>query len=126
MQFISDCRSILLFGGDARLVETRGWVFEKAGCRTNATLELSDVDRIASEEQIDLFVLCDSLIPRTRHQALELIDSKWPSAKRLVLTQGDASYEFSSIENTFPAIEGPRKLVATIHNLMTDGAAPLV
>ena len=121
MQSKSRLKSILLFGDDTRLVETRAWVFESAGYRTCSTLELKTLETIASREQIDLFILCDSLVPKMRHRAIELIDSKWPSAQRLVLTPADALLDLD--ETTFPAIEGPRKLIETIHNLMTDGAA---
>jgi hypothetical protein len=124
MQINLEPRSVLLFGGDARLVETRSWVLTLAGYRTSSTLELHRVDEIASKNSIDLFLLCDSLIPRMRHRAIELIGSKWPSAKRLVLTPASPFFDIGPSEHTCPAIEGPRKLVATIHNLMTDGAAP--
>ncbi len=99
-------------------------MLERAGFNVNTILHLSDLDEIGPWKQIDMFVLCDSLTPIVRRQALSLTGLKWPNAKRLTLTPAGAAFEVDSAEAIFPAIEGPRKLVATIHNLMTDGAAP--
>jgi hypothetical protein len=115
---------ILLLGQDARLVETRGWVLEKSGFRVCSTLQLEELKELAERETIDLFLLCDSLLPRARTQALAIIHTDWPHAKRIVLTPTSSFGEFEHAENIFPAAEGPRKLVAMIHNLMTSGAAP--
>ena len=117
-------RLILLFGQDPRLVETRGWVLEQAGYRLITILHLSDLDKVDPRQRIDMFLLCNSLASTVRRQALTLISSKWPKAKRLILASAGAAFEVDPAEAVFPAIEGPRKLVATIHNLMTDGAAP--
>ena len=117
-------RSILLLGRNPRLAETRGWVFEREGFEVRTFLHLSDLDEIGPSQQIDLFVLCDSLKPDVRRQAQILIGLKWPKAKRLTLTSAGTSFQIDPAEHTFPAIDGPRKLIATIHNLMTDGAAP--
>jgi hypothetical protein len=115
---------ILLLGQDARLVQTRGWVLEKSGFRICTTLLLDEIKELAERETIDLFLLCDSLLPKSRMQALAMIHTYWPRAKRIVLSPTSSSGEFEFADVVFPAAEGPRKLVAMIHNLMTSGVSP--
>jgi DNA-binding NtrC family response regulator len=115
---------ILLLGQDARLVQTRGWVLEKSGFRVCTTLILDEIKELAERETVDLFLLCDSLLPKSRTQALAIIHTYWPHAKRIVLTATGSSGEFEFADVVFPAAEGPRKLVAMIHNLMTNEPVP--
>lgn len=111
---------ILLFGQDTRLVQTRQWVLERAGFRTRPALNLIDLDRIAMAETIDLFLLCDSLLPEVRSSAIALIQLRWPSAKRLVLAPSIFTAELEPLEQIFPALDGPRKLVLSIHQLLAN------
>lgn len=83
---MADSASILLFGQDTRLVDTRRWVLEKAGFQLHTALSLTDLDWMAEQHQIDLFILCDSLSSELRLQALEVIRYRWPLSQRLVLT----------------------------------------
>jgi len=116
--------SIVIFGHDVRLVETRKWVLEKSGFRLFTVFNLVDLEQIAQQEQIDLFLLCDSLLARERSRALTLLIARFPRAKRLVLASTSFNTDLGPTETVFPAIEGPRKLVAMIHNLMTTGNVP--
>ncbi|NYF78507.1 hypothetical protein [Granulicella arctica] len=117
--------SVLLFGQDHQLVETRGWVLEKAGLRVHTAMSILDLDRIATREKIDLFVLCDSLLPKARTESTALIRSRWPLSKRLTLEPSTVSVELDPRENILSAMEGPRELITTIQKLLAHSPAPL-
>jgi hypothetical protein len=117
--------SILLFGHDIRLVETRRWVLERSGFKVITALNFQDLERLSTKELFDLVLLCDSLLPLDRNRAIVLCEAQWPGRKRLVLVPMGFSPDLGVRETLFPAAEGPRKLVATIHNLMTSGTVPL-
>ncbi len=121
---MADSASILLFGQDTRLVDTRRWVLEKAGFQLHTALSLTDLDWMAEQHQIDLFILCDSLSSELRLQALEVIRYRWPLSQRLVLTPILFSAALEPIEKVFPAMDGPRKLVAAIHHLLANRSMP--
>ena len=103
-------------------METRGWVIEKAGFRVHTAMSLSEALSICASATVDLFLLCDSLTPEARSQALTLIHSSWPGVKRLVLTASSFTAEIEPDEEVFPAMEGPRNLVTAIRTLVVHGA----
>jgi hypothetical protein len=111
--------SILLFGRDHRLVETRQWVLEREGFRVHTALGLTELRTIAAKHEIVLFLLCDSLRSGERTEALALIQASWQEAKRLVLAPAwELTDETPPAEEMFPAREGPRGLVAMVRRLM--------
>ena len=119
----SQTASILLYGRDARLVETRSWVLEKEGFSVFSAFSLTDLQKTAAEQQVDLFLLCDSLDIELRSSALSLIHSNWPDAKRLVLAPASLPAGTELTEKVFPAMEGPGKLVEAIRTLIVNGSA---
>ena len=114
---------ILLYGRDARLVETRAWVLQKAGFRVLTALDPLHLQVRGMEEAIELFLLCDSLDQEARSHALALIHSNWPRAKRLVLAPVSLPAGIDPTEEVFQAIEGPGKLVIAIRSLIVNGPA---
>jgi DNA-binding response OmpR family regulator len=111
---------VLLFGEDDRLVETRGWVLEKAGFEVRTALTIIDLDRIATQEEIDLFLLCDSLHPEACIQCVALIRSRWPLTRRLIIEPVIISAELDPRESILSAMEGPRGLITAIHKLLAN------
>ncbi len=103
-----DRASILLLGNDPLLLETRAWMLERVGFRLNTTLDLDVLDQIASAQQIDLFLICDSFLPAMRRNALEVIESKWPGTKRLLFQRAGDPIDVAVTATIIPAIEGPR------------------
>jgi hypothetical protein len=112
--------SVLLFGQDARLVETRGWVLRKTGFQIHTALTLSDLDLIATQVTIDLFVLCDSLSSATRTQTVAFIRSRWPLAKRLIFEPSISTEMLDSRESIFCAFDGPRELITAINKMLAN------
>ena len=111
---------ILLYGQDRRLVQTRQWVLESSGFRALTARSIDALEQVAAHEPIDLFLLCDSLPPQARTAALTLIESRWPSARRLVLAPIVFNDELPYDPEVFYAAEGPQKLLATLHSLLAS------
>lgn len=116
--------SILMFGQDARLVETRHWVLEQSGFRLRSVLRLPELAEAALHQPFELFILCDSLTADTRTQAVDLIRTEWPAAKLLVLVSTASHEDLEAPAILFTAMDGPYKLVATIKTLLASGPAP--
>lgn len=53
----------LIYGRDAQLLETRGWVLERAGMSVSTATKLAQVEHFLTTEQVDLFILCHTLTP---------------------------------------------------------------
>ena len=113
--------TILLFGQDAGLVQTRKWILESEGYQTCIVPDFASFQQTALSQPVDLFLLCDSLSPEARTAALTLIHDRWPHAKLLVLASTRSATALHTVEPIFLSMEGPDKFVKTIRILM---AAP--
>jgi DNA-binding response OmpR family regulator len=80
--------SILLFGRNTRLLETRKMVLESVGYRVYLASDLSTASYMLREAEIDLLILCHSLPMEERGRALA-VTYHWPMMRSLVLTAGE-------------------------------------
>jgi DNA-binding response OmpR family regulator len=69
--------SILLFGHNARLLETQKMVLEPERHRVYMAVDLSTAKRVLREKQVDLLILCHSLSMEERGRV-----SRSPTAGR--------------------------------------------
>jgi CheY-like chemotaxis protein len=109
--------SILIYGRDARLLETRKMVLESAGYRVYLASDLSTADQILPEKQVDLLILCHSLSMEDCGRALALT-YHWPMMRSLVLTAGDDGCRENLLSEVILTIDGPPKLVLTVGRLL--------
>ena len=111
---------VLLLGQDYRLLQTRQWVLESSGLVVRTATNLIDLERISSQVQVDLFLLCDSLLPDVRSGATALITARWPIAKRLLLAPLVLPFGVEYGSHPISAAEGPGRLLTTIHDLLAE------
>jgi CheY-like chemotaxis protein len=110
--------SILLFGNDERLLETRQWVLESTGYRVWAAASLEEVDRISAKEPLDLLILCHSLTPEAYEQALAIVAPRQPKVHVLVMSSAASGHSFGPREQRLDATAGPSVLVDAVTRVL--------
>lgn len=110
---MSTAPSILVYGHEATLLQTRAWVLGTAGYRVFCTKYKLESN---SSEPIDLLVLCHTLSPEERRNALLTLASEWPEAKKLQLRPSSGLPE--NDVGIFDIFEGPRGLLQKVDELL--------
>ena len=110
--------SILVYGRDHRLLETRGWILERAGYRVLTALTLAEVERIAASESIGLLLLCHSLSVEDCEKALIAVSTIHPEVKRLLMTANTPLCPVGQNDWVLSAFDGPQALAAAVHDLV--------
>jgi CheY-like chemotaxis protein len=109
--------SILMYGRDADVLETRARVLEQAGHRVRTVASLDALERMLSTEQADLLVLCHSISMEECGRSIALT-IPWPQTKSLILTAGLKGY-YTQIEGpVLDIMDGPANLVSTVGKLV--------
>ena len=77
--------TVLIYGHDRTLLDTRRWVLETAGFRVFTVGKMENAAKIVADEQIDLLLLCHTLTAEERRAALAAATALRPGTKRLVM-----------------------------------------
>lgn len=105
--------SILMYGRDICLLQTRALVLQHAGYRVAAVQNWLGAP---AHEAIDLLILCHSLTQQQRRKALEDASDQWPTAKQLCLTPTNGPIDTDCL--TFDSFGGPEKLIEVVGKLL--------
>ena len=114
--------SILIYGRDPSLLDTRRWVLEKAGYRVFSAQTLAEAERLAATEPISLFVLCHSLTPQDCQDALAAAGKIQPKMRRLLITANTPVCNQGHEDRLLSAFDGPQALIAAVHDLLPPHA----
>lgn len=106
--------SILVFGRDLALLDTRALVLKQAGYKVKA---FSSWEEAPETEAVDLMILCHSLTEAERTTILRSAAAQWPSARKLAMAPLRGSVE--GMAEVFNSFEGPAKLVERVRNLLS-------
>ena len=77
--------SILIYGRDKLLLQTRSWVLEQAGYQVHTTIEEADAARQLRSQPVGVFILCHTLTPDQCTDLLANAHAHRPEVKTLVL-----------------------------------------
>jgi DNA-binding NtrC family response regulator len=118
--------TILIYGRDAGLLETRQWLLERSGYRVLTTTEFPEVKRIVAEEGIDLLILCHSLSSAEAEEALGVAKEHGGRVHTLIMAAFTGSRPLGEPDVVIEAMDGPGKLISVVGKLLEypDGAAP--
>jgi DNA-binding NtrC family response regulator len=118
--------SILLFGRDPMLLQTRQWLLEARGYRVRTPSDLGELERMASDGPVDLLILCHSLSAEDSVRAAAAVSSRQPRARILVLTGSSSSQMMGLHAATMDSGDGPEGLLACVGRLtgVTGAGAP--
>lgn len=115
--------SVMFFGRDELLLQTRGRIFELAGFQVSFAEELRQVSPVVSEHSVDLIVLCHSL-SSTECTAVRLIaENAGIQVLQLLITdrgvgEGHDSEMKKPAGVTFDWMRGPEALLEEVCSLL--------
>ena len=109
--------TILIYGRDASLLETRRMVLETIGGRVCATTDFEETKQMMTEAEPDVLVLCYTLNADDRESILSSAEALRPEMKILVLiADGPASKQMS--DDAFSIFAGPAALKAKVTEML--------
>ena len=114
--------SILLYGREPNLLQSRRWVFEVGGFQVSSAKNLDEARQIASRQPFDLLVLCHTLSQGECRDARAWARTL-PDMKRLMLVARRASGAELANEAVVGQFAGPRELVAVAHRVLASRMA---
>lgn len=82
---------LLLYGSDAKLLETRRMVLEREGYHISAITDPISTEPYLSKTPFDLLILCHTLSPDDCLRVLSLVRLRWPRISTLHLVRGASS-----------------------------------
>ncbi len=115
--------SILMFGEDALLLDTRRWVLEKAGYSTTTTATLVGLETALAEKRHDVLILCYTISVMDCVTALSFVTSYAPGMQILGLQAGQTGCS-PSIAETLNLGVGPIGLIAKVQSLFSHKFIP--
>jgi hypothetical protein len=111
--------SVLIYGHDARLLESRKWVLQSCGYRALSVPTLAALNRVPLTPPINLLVLCYTLSPRECESAIAHAKLRWPNVKELALVRYNAARESSSVlRDIQKALDAPDPLLSMVGRLV--------
>lgn len=111
---MNPCAAILIYGRDLSLLETRGWVLERAGYASFLALKLEEVEQIAASQPIALLLLCHTLSPEDEVDAMQAVGKIRPGIRNLLVTANTFVAVSARGERTVSAFDGPRAMIAAV------------
>jgi DNA-binding response OmpR family regulator len=110
--------SILIYGRDYDLLETRRLVLQKAGFQAWTVTNLADAEKITVTQPSDLLILCHSLSVEECEKALAMSHSRQPGMKNLVLMGAAPVRKLGQNDELMSSFDGPKALIATVNRLL--------
>ena len=109
--------SILVYGRDPSLLDTRRWVLERAGYRVLTAQALAEAKHFAATEPVSVLLLCHSLSAQDSENALEAADTIRPEMRRLLITANTHVCTARHEDHILSAFDGPQALIAAVQEL---------
>lgn len=99
--------SVLIYGHDARTLESRKWVLQSCGYRALSVRTIAALNRVPLSPPIDLLVLCYTLSPKECEAAIAHAKLRWPNVKELALVRAnrECSPFYSELHKAFEATD---------------------
>jgi hypothetical protein len=113
--------SILMYGHDEHLLETRQWVLESRGYRVVTMVHPSGFKVIPLMPPIRLLLLCHSLSPGECDAAIALASARWGGIKSLVLDADGTRAPSGILGQLLHTMEGPAKLISAVSKIVGRG-----
>ncbi len=114
---------ILLYGTDRSLLHTRAMILQQAGFDVVSVQEKSEIERHAERCRVGLLLLCHTLDPKAREDAVAAVHKHCPDARSLVIVKqfGGACTTHYPVVN---AGDGPAHMLAAIEQLLHAAISP--
>jgi hypothetical protein len=110
--------SVLIYGHDARLLESRKWVLQSCGYRALSIRNLAGLNRVPQNPQIQLLVLCYTLTAKECESAIAHAKLRWPNVKELALVRYSAGESAPILADVQKALDAPDPLLSMVGELV--------
>jgi hypothetical protein len=110
--------SILIVGHDEHLLATRQWVLQSRGYRVLKTDRASKIASIPREPPVQLLLLCHSLSPLEKADAISLATARWPGIQTLSLAADSSRAPAGILGRLMHTVDGPAKLISMVDGLV--------
>jgi len=111
--------SVLMYGHDARLLDSRKWVLQSCGYRALSVRHLSALNQVLLTPPINLLVLCYTLTQKECENAIAHAKLRWANVKELALVRYSAARDASPVlRDVQKALDAPDPLLATVGQLV--------
>ncbi len=115
--------SVVLFGHDTHLLQTRGWLLASIGSRVTVVLDLPELLQVIVTEPCDLLILCHSLSSSDCAGALSLASRYAPKMRIVGLESGNPLTRHAFPPEVVISETGPARLVSTLESLLVANIA---
>jgi hypothetical protein len=110
--------TILMYGRDAHLLETRKWVLQSLGYRVLAIQRLAELNHIPLTPPVSLLVLCHTLSSKEGADAIARANSRWPEIKKLALVRDNSKNPSDLLGQVMHTLDGPALLLNMVGQLV--------
>ena len=107
---------ILLYGSDARLLQTRLLILQAAGFAVSLVQSLKDAKQTLAGDAPKVLVLCHTLLPDERTTLLKLAHAR-PQVRTLLLEGVGHADLIGERDEVLPRYRGPKELVKAVTRL---------
>ena len=111
--------TILLFGRQPELLDSRRWVLETRGYRVVVANSLVEMASLPKDPPVAVALLCHLLTPAERTAATALAATRWPGSVTRALTQS-APTPTGILGQLMHTSGGPTDLVAMVRTLLRE------
>src|SRR5580704_1459880 len=110
--------SIVMFGHNAHLLKTRGWVLQSIGYRVHTIRRSAELDTIPLAPPASLLLLCHTLSPKECEDAVTRATARWPKIKKLVLLRDSSKKPSDLLGKVQHSLDIPARLLHTVTELV--------
>ena len=110
--------SIVMYGRNANLLETRKWILNSLGYRVATILHVAEMDRIPSKPPAALLVLCHPLSSKESADAFAQASLRWHGIQRLDLMHESSRSRAGIRSEVRKTMDVPAGLLARVSNLV--------
>jgi hypothetical protein len=116
--------SVLIYGHEPHVLESRKWVLQSCGYRALSVRYLSEIARVPLQPPIDLLVLDSTLTAKECERAIAQAQLLWPGVKALALVrhtgtrQGTLGDSAPVLKQVVKAVDAPAPLLSSVGELV--------
>ena len=115
----SASNTILLFGRQPELLDSRRWVLESRGYHVTVANSLVEMASLPKDPPARVALLCHLLTPAERTAATALASTRWPGCITRALTQ-PSRVPAGILGRLMHTTDGPTDLVAVVRTLLKE------
>ena len=110
--------SILIYGHDAGVLETRRLLLESVGFTVTAAMEPATISQLLNGPAFDLSVLCHTLSREERDPLTRGAEERKPGMKIIIMTALEGVQGYTDGHAVVNVFDGPGTLVSRVKSLL--------